>query len=127
MMVRISISWNTFSSRMPSRPATTTISIKASQPAIHVAANGLEGVRSIYGKGCTARDDAARYRRERADLQRANLLASDARSGKFAVGAAGRTVLRIGCLRRTCPRKDSSQEGFAHAHPTTGRMVETPR
>ena len=47
MIVRMNISWNTFSSRMPSRPATTTISISASQPAIHSAASDLEGVRSI--------------------------------------------------------------------------------
>ena len=41
--------WNTFSSRVVSRPATTRISIRASQPAIHSAALGLEGVRSIAG------------------------------------------------------------------------------
>jgi len=40
--------------QLASRPATTTISIKASQPAIHIAANGLEGVRSIY-EGCATR------------------------------------------------------------------------
>ena len=39
--------WNTLSSRIASRPATVIISIRASQPAIHSAAIGLEGVRSI--------------------------------------------------------------------------------
>src|SRR5712672_341344 len=44
---RIAMIWKTFSSRRASRPAIATISIKASQPAIHSAALGLEGVRSI--------------------------------------------------------------------------------
>src|SRR6266481_6459019 len=44
---RTSMIWNTFSSCVVSRPAIATISIKASQPAIHSAALGLEGVRSI--------------------------------------------------------------------------------
>ena len=47
MPERISISWNTLSSRSASRPATAMTSIRASQPAIHSAAIGLEGVRSI--------------------------------------------------------------------------------
>jgi hypothetical protein len=47
MTERSSMIWNTLSSRVASRPATTRISIKASQPAIHNAALGLEGVRFI--------------------------------------------------------------------------------
>ena len=43
------MTWNTFSSRVVSRPAIATISIRASQPAIHSAAIGLEGVRFIGG------------------------------------------------------------------------------
>ena len=39
--------WNTFSSRVLSRPATAMTSISESQPAIHSAAIDLEGVRSI--------------------------------------------------------------------------------
>src|SRR3982074_3981573 len=45
-----SMIWNTFSSRVASRPAPVTIKIKASQPAIHSAALGLEGVRFISGE-----------------------------------------------------------------------------
>ena len=44
------MTWNTFNSRSVSRPAMVTISIKASQPAIHSAALGIEGVLSISGK-----------------------------------------------------------------------------
>ena len=44
MTERISMSWNTFSSRVASRPATAITSIKASQPDIHSAAFGFEGM-----------------------------------------------------------------------------------
>src|SRR5437763_9552859 len=95
--VRISISWNTLSSRMPSRPATTTISINASQPAIHSAANGLEGVRSIWGVSIES-VRAGRYRRGGRDLQRANLLTQRCAALNFAVGVPARSVLRIARL-----------------------------
>jgi hypothetical protein len=39
--------WKTFNSRVVSRPAMATISISVSQPAIHSAARGLEGLRSV--------------------------------------------------------------------------------
>src|ERR1700746_1730060 len=49
MVVRISMSWKTFSSRVASRPATTITSIIESQPAIHSAAIGLEGAGCVTG------------------------------------------------------------------------------
>jgi hypothetical protein len=48
-MERTSMSWKTSSSRVVLRPATATISIGDNQPAIHSAALGLEGVRSMGG------------------------------------------------------------------------------
>src|SRR6185437_3386566 len=45
--LRSSMSWNTFTSRIASRPATTTTSISDSQPAIQRGALGFEGVRFI--------------------------------------------------------------------------------
>ncbi len=60
MPERISISWNTLSSRSASRPATAIISISASQPAIHSAAIGLEGVRSI-GEGSSSSGEAGMF------------------------------------------------------------------
>src|ERR1700732_3187331 len=77
---RNSMIWNTLSSRVASRPAIATISIRLSQPVIHSAALGLEGVRSIRGgcvpclKGVGKIGVAGRYRRPRTGLQHANLL-----------------------------------------------------
>src|SRR5580704_2951513 len=51
--------WKTLSSRVASRPATATNSIRASQPAIHSAALGLEGIRSIGGECHACRERAA--------------------------------------------------------------------
>src|ERR1700733_13583687 len=59
MPVRSSMIWNTLSSRVASRPATTRISIRPSQPAIHNAALGLEGVRYIEENARAYRADAA--------------------------------------------------------------------
>ena len=41
------MTWKTLSSRVASRPAIATTSIRLSQPAIHSAALGFEGVRFI--------------------------------------------------------------------------------
>src|SRR5882724_11311344 len=91
------------------------ISIKASQPAIHSAALGLEGVRSISGE-CQAcaqvlareveeggrpvssrfrryRRPLRRYRRPQADLQRANMPRQRRGQFNFDVGASAQSVL----------------------------------
>ena len=78
MTERSSMIWNTFSSRVASRPATTRISISDSQPAIHSAALGLEGVRFISGKYQWRAADAAEGRGRPvsatyAGLQRSNM------------------------------------------------------
>src|ERR1700704_1603794 len=80
-MERTSMISKTFNSRVASRPATATISISVSQPAIHSAALGLEGVRSIDGqiRGCSGarkpgREERGPYRRHGAALQCAKLL-----------------------------------------------------
>src|ERR1700732_823077 len=51
---RTSMIWNTFSSRVVSRPAMATISIRVSQPAIQSAALGLEAVVRSISEGCQA-------------------------------------------------------------------------
>src|ERR1700675_1018712 len=77
---RSSMIWNTLSSRVASRPAIATISIRLSQTVIHTPAFGLEGFRSIREdarhvlKGVGKIDVAGRYRRPRTGLQRANML-----------------------------------------------------
>src|SRR5580692_5043064 len=100
MTERSSMIWNTLSSRVASRPATTRISIRASQPAIHNAALGLEGVRYIEGiaRACRARGEqvgeSGRYRRPLPDLQRANLPMQCCTASNSDMGAAARSVLR---------------------------------
>src|SRR5712671_2006272 len=90
-------------------------SINASQPAIHSAALGLEGVRSISGSARQAaqvlareveegrlvssrfrryRRPLRRYRRPRADLQRANMPRQRCGHFNFDVGASAQSVLR---------------------------------
>ena len=51
--------WKTLSSRVASRPVTATTSIRLSQPAIHSAALGFDGVRFI-GADNPAHGDATR-------------------------------------------------------------------
>jgi len=78
------------------------ISIRASQPAIHSAALGLEGVRSISGGARHAAQAparlgggrAGRYRPPHANLQRANVPRQRCAHRNFGVGAPGRSVLR---------------------------------
>src|ERR1700760_4764472 len=78
---RTSMISKTFNSRVASRPATATTSISVSQPVIHRAALGLEGVRSIDGQVRSLRCSRIRdigkergsYRRHRAALQCAKL------------------------------------------------------
>src|SRR3954464_12659393 len=89
---RSSIIWNTLSSRVVSRPAIATISISPSHPAIHSAAIGLEGVRSISGEYQTVARSARwrgrrRYRRAPADLQHAKIPRRG--GGARAAGAKG--------------------------------------
>src|SRR5712664_3906612 len=83
-------------------------SINASQPAIHSAALGLEGVRSISGSARQAAQVLAReveegrlvssrfrrYRRPLADLQRANMPRQRCGHFNFDVGASAQSVLR---------------------------------
>ena len=88
MHERSAISWNTFSSRIASRPAIAMISISASQPAIHSAAIGFGGgavhARMQIGSG-EGRPVSASLRR---DLQRANLPTQRCTRLNFAVGSA---------------------------------------
>src|ERR1700722_17412657 len=110
MTERTSMIWNTLSSRVVSRPAIATISIRESQPAIHSAALGLEGVRSI-GTGCQiylvdrANGGAegwggrGRYRRPRADLQLANMPMHRCTGLNFGVRATARSVLWNASIR----------------------------
>ena len=50
MTERISITWNTASSRVASRPATAMTSISVSQPAIHAAALAMDWWACIGGR-----------------------------------------------------------------------------
>ena len=94
MTERTSMIWNTLSSRVASRPATATISIRASQPAIHSAALGLEGVRSIGGcarhaaEDCSGRWGGGGYRRPRARFATRKYADAVLRRLNFDVGAA---------------------------------------
>ena len=50
MIERISMTWNTASSRVASRPATAMTSISVSQPAIHAAALVVDWGACIGGR-----------------------------------------------------------------------------
>src|SRR5215471_8057330 len=112
MTERISISSNTFISRVVSRPATTIISISVSHPAIHRAAIGLEGGGCISGLGTGFEERRGpRYRFPANKLQCAIARGGDASCRKprwdVAINAKG---IALG-------------GGNHDAHPATGRMV----
>src|SRR5450756_2563168 len=95
---RISMISNTFSSRVVSRPAIATISISVSQPAIHSAAIGLEGVRSIEFRDCVP---AAARETQRGRLGGGPVSATSARfaTRKYADAALRIAEFRSGNLR----------------------------
>src|ERR1700761_5285351 len=102
---RSSISWNTLISRKASRPATATISVDESQPAIHAAAKGFDGVRSIRGQP-VLRSDKCREARagigDAAAICNGQIWRGGHRAGAtcaeadFDLGAAARLMLRSG-------------------------------
>src|SRR6185437_13123970 len=151
MTVRSSMIWNTLSSRVVSRPATTRISIRVSQPAIHSAALGLEGVRFIGRNSQGAcRGGVAKGRGKRP----VSATPCGFATGKYADAVMRRVEFRCGSGRPfgakafllVIPRASASRlwlEGasetsepgmtvryqgeLAHAHSATGRMVKAAR
>ena len=124
------MTWNTFSSRNASRPATATISIRASQPAIHSAALGLEGVRSIIGnvRGNGGRVEVQRRYRRPATICNVQIGWRQGCAGP-AIGAkgtrhsgwseaisAGMTaeIWEESCMRILQPAEWSKPRGFSH-------------
>src|ERR1700704_356911 len=139
-MERTSKSWNTLNSPVVSRPAIVITSISVSQPDIHSAAFGFDGVFRIgrLGQGLGQGEDkgkttgrqgegkgGGRYGVPRAGLQPAKVPV--AACGDPEIGSGSRGSINAKGIAVFCDVFLSVFGGSHHARLAAGRMAETAR